>query len=146
MQLQPTEVHLGLVSAFAYIDRENWQDTESQKGTAKTVLLDTTAKQINDAVSSWCEGDTAIVSYTFGGIGGRRAEPAPLGVVTGHFAYGIAHVVRDPLTDELRFDIVYRQVYAHNPDGIVAGGMQWSSFMGDLQRGWLRDRPACDTI
>ena len=146
MQLEPIEVHLGLVSAFAYIDRENWQDTESQKGTAKTVLLDTTAKQINDAVSSWCEGDTAIVSYTFGGIGGRRAEPAPLGVVTGHFAYGIAHVVRDPLTDELSFDIVYRQVYAHNPDGIVAGGMQWSSFMGDLQRGWLGDRPACDML
>lgn len=144
MQLQPAEVRLGLKSAIAYINWENWKDTESQKGTAKTVLLDPNAKQVNDAVSSWQEGDTAIVMHTYGGIGG--AEPSYLGVVTGHFAYGVARVVRDPLTDELRFDIEYRQVYAHNHDGIVSGAIQWSSYMGDLQRGWLGNRPVSDVI
>ncbi|MEO9125046.1 MAG: abortive infection protein, partial [Microcoleus sp.] len=45
-----------------------------------------------------------------------------------------------------RFDIEYKQVYAHNPDGIVAGSSKWQSYMGDLQRGWLGDRPVCDII
>jgi predicted Abi (CAAX) family protease len=55
-------------------------------------------------------------------------------------------VVRDRFTSELRFDIEYKQVYAHNPDGIVAGSSKWQSYMGDLQRGWLGDRPVCDII
>ncbi|MEW5855928.1 MAG: abortive infection protein, partial [Cyanobacteriota bacterium] len=116
------------------------------KGTAKTVLLDPKSQQFNEAVSKWREGDKAIVLHTYGGIGGKKPEPEPLGVVTGHFAYGIATVVRDRFTDELRFDIEYRQVYAHNPDGIIAGTMKWSTYMGDLQRGWLGNRPVSDVI
>ena len=146
LQLQPDEVRLGLKSAIDYINRDHWQDTESQKGTAKTVLLDPNAKRINNAVSSWQEGDTAILMHIYGGIGGRKAEASYLGVVTGHFAYGVARVVRDPLLDELRFDIEYRQVYAHNSDGIVSGAIQWPNYMGDLQRGWLGNRPVSDVI
>ena len=55
-------------------------------------------------------------------------------------------MVRDPFTDELRFDIEYEQVYAHNTDGIVSGSIKWSSYMGDLQRGWLGSRPVSDVI
>jgi predicted Abi (CAAX) family protease len=146
MRLQPDEVRLGKKLELDYINQQNWKDTEAQKGTAKTVLLDPAAEQINDALFRWQEGDKAIVIHTYGGIGGKKAEPAPLGVVTGHFAYGIAQVVRDRLTAELHFDIEYQQVYAHNPDGIVAGAIKWSSFMGDLQRGWLGNRPVSDVI
>ncbi|MEW6497393.1 MAG: abortive infection protein [Cyanobacteriota bacterium] len=101
---------------------------------------------INEAISRWQEGDRAIVLHTFGGRGGKKAEPAPFGLVTGHFAYGLASVVREPLTQELRFEIEYLQVYAHNPDGIVAGTMHWASYMGDLQRGWLGNRPVSDVL
>jgi predicted Abi (CAAX) family protease len=145
-RLQPDEVLLGKKAAIDYIDKTYWKDTQAQKGTAKTVLLDPTAKQINEAISRWREGDQAIVLHSFGGIGGKKAEPAPLGVVTGHFVYGLARVVRDPLTQELRFDIEYRQVYAHNPDAIVAGTIHWSGYMGDLQRGWLGNRPVSDVL
>ena len=146
LQVKLQEVRLGLKSGLTYINRQNWQNTTAQKGNAKTVLLDPAATAKNDAVSRWHEGDRALVIHNFGGIGGKKPELAPLGVVTGHFAYGIATIIREQLSDELRFDIEYRQVYAHNPDGIVAGTQAWSSYMGDLQRGWLGVRPVSDAI
>ncbi|HEY9665823.1 MAG TPA: hypothetical protein V6C91_03415 [Coleofasciculaceae cyanobacterium] len=145
-RLQPDEVRLGKKATISYINKRYWKNTEAQKGTAKTILLAPSTKQTDEAISRWREGDRAIVLHTFGGIGGKKAEPAPLGMVTGHFAYGLAQVIRDPLTQELRFDIEYLQVYAHNPDGIVAGTNHWSSYMGDLQRGWLGNRPVSDIL
>ena len=146
MRLEPDEVRVGLLAGKYYIKRKIWKNTERQKGTAKTVLLDPIANSKLEAIASWREGDRGIVIHTFGGIGGKKAEATQLGMVTGHFAYGIASVVRDRFTNELRFDIEYRQVYAHNPDGIVAGAIKWSSYMGDLWRGWLGTRPVSDII
>ena len=145
-QLIPDETHLGLKKSLAYLKEDNWLNTAAQKGQAKIVLLTPNDATENDAISPWEEGDTGIVIHCFGGIGGKKGEAAPLGIVTGHFAFGVAKVVRDRFTSELRFDIEYKQVYAHNPDGIVAGASKWQSYMGDLQRGWLGDRPVCDII
>nr|MDZ8021638.1 hypothetical protein [Nostoc sp. SerVER01] len=92
----------------------------------------------NQSISKWQEGDKAILLHLFGGIGGHKAEP--LGIpytITGHFAFGIAEVIRDEFTKELRFEIKYHQIYAHNPDGIIAGTHTWADYMGNLQRGWL---------
>jgi predicted Abi (CAAX) family protease len=146
LRLKPDEVRLGLPAGKYYIKHKIWKNVAREKGTAKTVLLDPVAQKKTEAVGKWREGDRAIVIHTFGGIGGKKAEPTPLGMVTGHFAYGIARVVRDRFTNELRFDIEYQQVYAHNPDGIIAGAIKWSSYMGDLWRGWLGTRPVCDII
>jgi predicted Abi (CAAX) family protease len=146
-KLVPDEVHLGRPAALNYIDRLNWQNTEAQKGTAKTVLLDPTVSNEPELTTDWHEGDRALVMHIYGGIGGEKAEAtAPFGIVTGHFAYGIARIVRDPFTDELRFDIEYCQIYAHNPDGIISGTATWANYMGDLQRGWLGSRPVSDVI
>ena len=146
MRLQPDDVRLGRKAGLDYINQQLWKNTPSQKGTAKTVLLDPNSNQNYDAISKWREGDRAILIHTYGGIGGTKPEGTQFGLVTGHFAYGIASVLRDRFTNELRFDIEYQQVYAHNPDGIVAGKIKWSSYMGDLQRGWLGNRPVSDVI
>ncbi|WP_333395721.1 abortive infection protein [Microcoleus sp. N9_A1] len=145
-QLTPDETHLGLKKSLAYLNSKNWENTPAQKGQAKRVLLTPNDATENDSISPWQEGDIGIVIHSFGGIGGKKGERPPLGIVTGHFAFGVAKVVRDRFTSELRFDIEYKQVYAHNPDGIVAGSSKWQSYMGDLQRGWLGDRPVCDII
>ncbi|MEK0179764.1 MAG: abortive infection protein [Oscillatoriales cyanobacterium] len=145
-KLIPDETHWGLPKSLDYLNSKNWQNTRQQKGQAKIVLLSSSTEAENDRTSPWEEGDMGIVIHCFGGIGGKKAEFAPLGIVTGHFALGIAKVVRDRFTDELRFDIEYKQVYAHNPDGIIAGASKWQSYMGDLARGWLGDRPVCDII
>ncbi|MCC3535137.1 MAG: abortive infection protein [Microcoleus sp. PH2017_25_DOB_D_A] len=145
-QLIPDETHFGLQKSLAYLKDQNWLNTRAQKGQAKRVLLMPNDATENDSISPWEEGDIGIVIHCFGGIGGKGGEPTPLRIVTGHFAFGVAKVVRDRFTRELRFDIEYKQVYAHNPDGIVAGSSKWQSYMGDLQRGWLGDRPVCDII
>ncbi|MEG4118047.1 abortive infection protein [Microcoleus sp. N9_B4] len=145
-QLTPDETHFGLKKSLAYLSSQNWENTPAQKGQAKIVLLTPNDATENASISPWQEGDIGIVIHSFGGIGGKKGERPPLGIVTGHFAFGVAKVVRDRFTSELRFDIEYKQVYAHNPDGIVAGSSKWQSYMGDLQRGWLGDRPVCDII
>lgn len=145
-RLIPDETHLGLKKSLNYLYNHNWQNTIAQKGQAKTVLLSPNEGLENNRTSLWQEGDIGIVIHCFGGIGGKKAEKIVFGIVTGHFALGVAKVVRDRFTGELRFDIEYKQVYTHNTDGIVAGSIKWQSYMGDLQRGWLGDRPVCDII
>ncbi|MEG4344230.1 CPBP family glutamic-type intramembrane protease [Microcoleus sp. A003_D6] len=145
-QLQPQQVIIGNNKGLSYIKVENWQNTESRKGTAQTVLVGGKDDRSPDLVSEWKEGDRALLIHIFGGIGGKQGESVILGTVTGHFAYGIATIVRDPVTKELLFDIEYNQVYAHNPEAIVAGKTTWANYMGNLQRGWLGTRPVSDVI
>lgn len=95
----------------------------------------------------WQENDKAIVLHLFGGIGGRKKEALGIpATVTGHFAFGTARVIRDSFTSELRFDIKYHQIYAHNSDGIIAGTHTWAEYMGNLQRGWVYTRPISDIL
>lgn len=121
-----------------YINFGNWRWMSDRKGSIETVQLGQT---------TWQEGDQGLVLHIFGGIGGEQAEkPVVFGTVSGHFAYGIATVVRDAISQELRFDINYHQIYAHNPNGIVSGKLSWAEYMGHLQRGWLGTRPVSDAI
>ncbi|MEL7144109.1 MAG: CPBP family intramembrane glutamate endopeptidase, partial [Cyanobacteria bacterium J06573_11] len=80
----------------------------------------------------------------FGGIGGENQELTPVGTVTGHFSFGLARVVREPITQELQFNIHYQQIYAHNSGGIVSGTQDWTAYSGDMQRGWIGQRPFSD--
>ena len=97
----------------------------------------------------WPVGSQAILVHVFGWrkntITGESGSQA-LGLVTGHFAFGIATVINDPFTGEKRFDIEYKQVYAHNNTGIISGTHKWHSYMGDLKRGWMYTIPVSDTI
>lgn len=146
LRLHPDGITTGKNASLEYLYLHNWHNTPAHKGKAWTRLLDPQAQTAEEALGKWQEGDRGIVIHLFGGIGGRWAEPKTLGTISGHFAYGIANVVRDDWTNELRFDIEYYQVYAHNPHGIVSGTIHWPSYLGDLQRGWLGTRPISDVI
>jgi predicted Abi (CAAX) family protease len=144
--LVPDTIRLGKSASLAYFDGQMWDRTTLKKGTARVILIDPNENQISEVITKWKEGDRALVIHIYGGIGGNKAEPKTLGIVTGHFAYGIANIIREPLSNELIFNLKYHQIYAHNPDGIVAGKIQASSYLGDLQRGWLGNRPIADVI
>ncbi|HTA56253.1 MAG TPA: hypothetical protein VK755_16025, partial [Candidatus Acidoferrales bacterium] len=93
------------------------------------------------------EGDAALLVHVFGGIGGRKREATTrTPIYFGHFSYGIAEIVHEPLAGERSFDVVYHQVYTHNTDGLIAGAMHWPRYMGDRQFGWAGLRPVCDTL
>ena len=145
-QLQSDLAIQGKQAGFLYIFRQNWLNTEARKGTVQTAFIDPEGKGADRGETQWQEGDRALVIHLFGGIGGAKGDSTLAGTVTGHFAYGIARVVREPLADELQLSVDYEQVYAHNPNGIVAGTTSWANYMGDLQRGWLGTRPVSDVV
>jgi len=145
-RLEPDTVLAGQRAGLQYIQRGNWQDTPGRKGTAQSVLISSQTTEPTAAIARWQVGDKALVIHSFGGIGGPQGEPTPGATVTGHFSYGLAEVVRDPFTQELQFEITYQQIYAHNPNGILAATHTWENYMGNLQRGWLGSRPVADII
>jgi predicted Abi (CAAX) family protease len=144
--LKPDQIILGQAATLNYLEAQQWQDTPQLKGTVQKVLLDPTDTEVGKAEAQWQEGDRGLVLHLFGGIGGKKGEGTAFGSVTGHFSFGLAEVVRDPFTKELQFEINYEQTYAHNREGIIAGWQTWSTFMGNLQRGWLATRPVSDII
>lgn len=98
---------------------------------------------------NWPVGTYSILVHLFGWrkntVTGESGTQA-LGIATGHFAFGVASVVIDPFTGEKRFDIEYKQIYAHNNTGIISGTHKWHSYMGDLKRGWMYTIPVSDTV
>ncbi len=147
LRLEPDRVLFGRKSAYEYIRNEAWSDILDQKGQVSSVLLSTQEESVSGAINQWQEGDRALLLHVYGGIGGEKKEPAAAApIFFGHFAYGLATVVKEPLADELRFEIQYHQVYTHNTDGLVAGTLHWSRYMGDRQFGWVGTRPVCDIL
>ncbi len=147
LQVQPQEVTVGEKAAWNYVRKRCWQEIVAHKGQIRSVLLSQKGLDIHQSMSPWHEGDQALLIHVFGGIGGKKPEPAAKGpIYFGHCAYGVAEVVREPLTGELRFEIEYHQVYCHNGDGLVAGTLSWTRYMGDRQFGWLGIRPVSDFL
>ena len=147
LQLDPDEVYLGFKTGRNYLRHLNWAQAQSRKGKVQSILVDPESDSREEAVSHWKEGDRAIVIHLFGGmVGDKINEINFTGLVTGHFAYGDATVVKDSFTGELVFDITHRHVYANNKEGIISGPNQWHSYMGDLYRGWMGSRPVSDII
>jgi len=147
LQLQPDRVIFGKEEVMCYLKKQSWANIAAQKGRVSSVLLCPQQQDTQEAIDAWHEGDRALVVHMYGGIGGKKREPAVKSpIYFGHFAYGIARVVREPLNDELRFDIEYHQVYTHNSNGIIAGTLHWSRYIGDRQFGWLGIRPVADIL
>ena len=147
LRVRPERVVFGEAAAWQYVRHESWRDPVAQKGKIGSVLLSPAGDDPDAAVAAWREGERALVIHIYSGIGGKKREAAAKAFLYfGHFAYGVARVVREPLADELVFDIVYHQIYTHNVDGLIAGAHAWARYMGDRQWGWAGSRPVCDIL
>jgi predicted Abi (CAAX) family protease len=146
LRAQPNDTVTGRAAAWHCVRREVWGDIAARKGTIFSDFL-AGGDRGSPPAAAWREGDAALVIHNYGGIGGQQREAAAAGpVYFGHFAFGEARIVHDPIADESRFDIVYHQIYSHNTDGLIAGSLHWSRFMGDRQFGWAGVRPTCDIL
>ena len=145
-QLRPAKVISGLHKTTDYIHNKYWQRIKEKKGKSDAILLNPGNIKDTELINSYREGDRLLVLHSYGGIGGKKSEFAPLGLFFGHFAFGLARVVREPITQELRFKIGYAQVYTQNTTGIIAGSLDWTNFSGDRQFGWMGSRPITDII
>ncbi|MCB0164205.1 MAG: CAAX protease [Anaerolineae bacterium] len=148
LQVQPQEVITDRKAALTYLKKGVWGDAVAYKGRITSVLLSPSAKDATAALANWQEGDRVLLASVYGGITGRTPEPyAAFGkIYFGHFSYGTADIVREPLTGELRFEIVYHQVYTNNIDGLIAGKLHWSRYMGDRLWGFAGFRPLADIM
>ena len=123
-------------AAYRYARRDAWRELTAGRG--GTIAAQT---------EPWSLGDTGLVVHTYGGIGGKNREAAASGpIYFGHFAYGCARAVSEPLSGESVLEVTYYQVYTQNGDGLTAGALDWTRYMGDRQFGWLGVRPTCDAI
>jgi predicted Abi (CAAX) family protease len=154
LRLTPDQTIGDRREAWQFLKRDAWNQIIDLKGNVRSTLLsDEKSDESSDSPkgaasqTGFSEGAKALVIHLYGGIGGAQAEPQAQGpLYFGHFAYGVATVVREPLADELIFDIHYHQVYTHNTDGVIAGTLAWHRFLGDRQFGWLGVRPVCDLV
>ncbi len=139
---RPRQQIRGTEASLSGLLRSSWSPPQLIRGTlASTALLPDGAAPLQ-----WQPGDRALLMHLFGGIGGADGEPVSGWTVTGHFAFGEARVVEDPFSGQPRLQIRYHQIYANNPNGIVAGSQDWSAYGGNLQRGWLGTRPFSDAL
>ena len=145
-QLQPAKIISRLHKTQDYIPNRYWQGIEQKKGQIDSILLNPRNLPEEELIDSYREGDRLLLLHTYGGIGGNKREFAPLGIFFGHFSFGLARVVREPITRELRFKITYAQVYTQNTTGIIAGSLDWTNYTGDRQFGWMGTRPITDII
>ena len=141
-QLTPDRRLIGRRASLHWLNHDNWSPQRSRRGRFSVVELDPDGA----AGHRWQVGDQALLIHSFGGIGGAAGEPTPGFTVTGHFAFGQAELIRDPFSGQPRFSLTYHQIYANNPNGIVAGSQDWSAYSGNLQRGWLGTRPIADGL
>ena len=138
----PGQQITGTDASLARLLRGSWSAPMLRRGSLQTTVL------LPDGVAplQWRVGERALLMHLFGGIGGADGEPVQAWTVTGHFAFGEARVVQDPFSGQPRLQIRYHQIYANNPNGIVAGSQDWSAYGGNLQRGWLGTRPFSDAL
>lgn len=156
LTLRPSTAIVGKVNAKHFFSKLLFKDLAA--GTVKNTLLIPEEEKIFSGSediekyidSCWPVGKPCLVIHLFGWRNDTASEKkgpsAPFGLVTGHFAFGIATVTADPFTGEKRFDIEYRQIYAHNNSAIVSGTVKWHNYMGSLRRGWMYTIPVSDTM
>jgi predicted Abi (CAAX) family protease len=149
-EVPPGQLIRGKEASSHYLRHENWRLEERAKGQmGKTLLVPgeseagPTPQLSSKAQQLFQIGDRSLVLHLFGGAVGA---PAMLGIYAGHFSFGLAQVVKDEFTGEPRFDVEYKQVYAHNRGGVISGSQQWHAYMGDTTRGYLYDRPVADAL
>lgn len=95
----------------------------------------------------WKIGEKAILFHVFGWRDGEGKNALKEGQrVDGHLGSGLVEIIKDPITEEKRFDISYRQLYCHNVEGIVSGVLKWHCYMGSLKRGVMFMIPFSDII
>lgn len=125
--------------ATSFINTGLWENMSYGTFSHKTMA--------NNNTNNFKLGDAGFVIHLFGWRGGEKGDkPDFRGFVTGHTAFGTFKVIECPLAKKPVFEVIYNQIYSHNPEGIVSGSMKRSNYLGSLQRGWMYTVPISDIL
>lgn len=126
-----------------YIETDNFAKIKQQKGLLSSAVISKSGD------FNYPKDRQGIVLHIFGGISGKDGDK-PINFIRpyypGHFAFGVAKVVKDPFTHQDKLDIEYRQIYGNGPDGVTSGALKWHNYSGNLVRGWMYARAISDAV
>jgi predicted Abi (CAAX) family protease len=145
MRLHPQETITEPQEQRRFFRLREWRKRAMQ-GAFSSTLLCPPGTMPDAERARWREGATALVIHLYGKYNRRDWTWQRIRLTWGHFSFGVARVVREPLAGELRFDIEYHQVYVHGQEGIVSGTHHWTRYMGDRQFGFLGLHPTQDVL
>jgi predicted Abi (CAAX) family protease len=153
LRLRPEYMVIGRAETQQQMGEQKWKrmpfrriDITLVDNNGKAVPLEQRTATLREKRTKelWQRSDEALVIHTFGWRGGSRSKKPS--IVTGHFSFGFAKLVPDEFTGALRFSLIYRQVYAHSPLGIISGASRWHAYMGSLKYGWMYTLPVSDVM
>jgi predicted Abi (CAAX) family protease len=137
-------------AAFANLEN-NFRKVRILPGASKAPLSNANPIEkisVENTQRTFRVGEMGLVVHLFHWItdpAGKKDVQA-LGLVTGHYSYGMYEVVREPITGELQFDVVYRQVYAQGSDAVISSKVSRSEYMGNFRRGWSNSIATSDVL
>jgi predicted Abi (CAAX) family protease len=136
--------------AFGSLEN-NYRKVRILPGGSKSPLSETAPIEkisVEHTQRTFRNGEVGLVVHLFHWItdpAGKK-DVGPLGLVTGHYSYGMYEVVREPITGELQFDVVYRQVYGQGPDAVLSSKVARAEYMGSFRRGWSNAIATSDVL
>ena len=152
-KVEPTNFIAGRKKSKRYVKKNNFQGLKQQQysSTLLSSLVPDDARQTQDRAKKLINqnfklGTKGVISHVFGWRSENRPLIPRIKPTPGHFSFGVYEIVKEPLTGELKIDIEYKQVYAHNKDGIISGSQKWHTYMGSIKRGWMYSLPVVDSL
>jgi predicted Abi (CAAX) family protease len=145
LRVAPRDVLTGKAEKHRFFAAREW-GRHAAHGTFTSTLLCPDGATPDDEACRWREGDAALVIHTYGGYVRNDWTWRKFVPLWGHFAFGVARVVREPIADELHFDIEYHQVYVHGVAGVISGTHHWTRYVGDRQFGFLGTHAIQDVL
>ncbi|MES2526647.1 MAG: hypothetical protein V4598_06145 [Bdellovibrionota bacterium] len=88
-------------------------------------------------------GDKFLLVHSFGSYNDAGTT---LGKFRGHSGVGIAEIKPHPITGELVYDVIYKQVYGQSKQGVFAASYHGHAYTGNLYRGRAFARPMNDVL
>ncbi len=92
---------------------------------------------------SFKNGDKFLLVHSFGSY---NDVGTTLGKFRGHSGVGIAEIKPHPITGELVYDVIYKQVYGQSKQGVFAASYHGHAYTGNLYRGRAFARPMNDVL
>jgi predicted Abi (CAAX) family protease len=136
--------------AFASLENR-FRKVIIRPGASRAPLSDATPIEpltFDNSQRTFRNGEVGLVTHLFHWISDSAGKKnvGPLGLVTGHYSYGFYEVFREPIANELQFDVVYRQVYGQGGDAVISAKVTRSEYMGNLRRGWSNSIATSDVL
>ncbi len=120
--------------------KDYWRMNDSSKTTATQISY---VSKDNKTPEAFKNGEKFLLVHSFGSY---NDQGTTLGKFRGHSGLGVAEIKPHPITGELVYDVIYKQVYGQSKQGVFAASYHGHAYTGNLYRGRSFVRPMNDAL